>query len=298
MKTTELTAELLHSTPLPVPKEGSKDERGRVLVIAGSIEVPGAALLAATATLRAGAGKLQVATVERAALHLALAVPEALVVGMAETPDGGVDSLAANDRVIACMENVDAVLIGPGMMEGRSATALARAICANAPSRASVVLDAAALCGLGPHALDVRALGGRTVITPHAGEMAQLLGRSRENIESDPLRAAEDAADLLNAVVVMKGARTHVLGPAKKAWTYKGGGVGLATSGSGDVLAGLIAGLLARGADPALAALWGVYLHGEAGRRLGERVGPLGYLARDLAAEAPTIMRDVGRLTM
>ena len=289
----ELTPGLLRSLPLPLPKEGSKDDRGRVLVIAGSVEVPGAALLAATATLHAGAGKLQIATVERAALRLAFAIPEALVIGLAETADGGVDHEAAAEKIAGSAERADAILIGPGMTEGAGTAALTEALCAGASPTTSFVLDAAALCKLKPCARSVRALGGRAVITPHAGEMAQLLGRSREDVEADPIRAAEEAADLLNAVVVMKGAQSHIVEAGEKIWRYKGGGIGLATSGSGDVLAGLIAGLLARGAEPAQAALWGVYLHGEAGRRLGERSGPVGYLARDLSAEAPALLRDI-----
>ena len=131
------------------------------------------------------------------------------------------------------------------------------------------------------------------VITPHAGEMAQLLDKSRDEIEADPLAAARIASDLLGAVVVMKGAESHIVGPDGDAWLFKGGGVGLATSGSGDVLAGLIAGLLARGADPARAALWGVFLHGEAGRRLGQRQGRLGFLAREIAAEVPMLLQEL-----
>jgi ADP-dependent NAD(P)H-hydrate dehydratase len=292
MKPDELTAGLLRRMPLPWPEAGSKDERGSVLVIAGSAEVPGAALLAATAALRAGAGKLQVATVNSAALPLAVAVPEAMVIGLAETHDGGIDHHAATGRTTASAKKVDAVLIGPGMTEGEPTTALTAALCSDKAS-ASFILDAAALCGLRPHADAVRSLRKRAVITPHAGEMAQFLNRSRDEIEADPLRAARSASDLLDAVVVMKGAQSYIVAPDGKAWLFKGGGVGLATSGSGDVLAGLIVGLLARGADPHQAALWGVYLHGEAGRILGEKVGPLGYLARDLATEVPTMMRDL-----
>lgn len=292
MTPVELTADLLRTMPLPQPEAGSKDARGSVLVIAGSVEIPGAAVLTATATLRAGAGKLQVATVRSAALHIAIAVPEAMVLGLAETPDGGVDHHAAKDRMAACVTKADAIVIGPGMTEGEQTTALTAALC-GAASAAAFVLDAASLCDLRPHAEAVRRLKGRLVITPHAGEMAQLLEKSRDEIEGDPLGAARAAADLLEAVVVMKGSQSHIVGPDGTAWLFQGGGVGLATSGSGDVLAGLIAGLLARGAEPAQAALWGVLLHGEAGRILGERLGPLGYLARDLAAEVPAIMRDL-----
>ena len=291
MKTIDLTADVLRDLPLPLPKEGSKDDRGKVLVVAGSAEIPGAALLAATAALRAGAGKLQIATVRSAALHLGLAIPEAMVIGLRETPEGGIDPDAAKSRLADTAAKVDAVLIGPGMAEGDTTAALTEGLCRNAAPSVSFTLDAAALCDLQPHAEAVRSLGGRAVITPHAGEMARLLGRSREEIEDDPLRAALEASALLNAVVVMKGARTHVVDSKERAWLFHGGGVGLATSGSGDVLAGLIAGLLARGADPTGAALWGVYLHGEAGRSLGLKFGRIGYLARDLAAEAPMILR-------
>ena len=112
-----ITSEFLSRIPLPQPSEdGDKDQRGRVLVIAGSASVPGAALLAATAALRAGAGKLQIATCQSIATHLGLAVPEALVLGLPETPAGEIDPKAAvllRERVARC----DAVLIGPGMLD-------------------------------------------------------------------------------------------------------------------------------------------------------------------------------------
>lgn len=157
----------------------------------------------------------------------------------------------------------------------------------------SFALDAASLIDLQLHADVVRACEGRLVITPHAGEMAQLLDRSREDVEADPLGAARAASDLLRAVVVMKGAKTHVVDPDGGAWLFEGGGVGLATSGSGDTLAGILAGLLARGASPSQAALWAVFLHGEAGSRLARSQGTIGFLARELAAEIPAILRDL-----
>lgn len=293
MKPIELTADLLRTLPLPQPVGGSKDARGGVLVIAGSVEVPGAALLAANATIRAGAGRVQIATVQSVALHLAMAVPEAMVIGLAETPDGGIDQHSSIPRLKPKIGKVDALTIGAGMTEGEATTALAVELCRASPA-SNFVLDAAALHDLGAHAEVIRACEGRVVITPHAGEMAQLLDKSRDEIERDPFDAARSASELLGAVVVMKGAETHIVAPDGDAWLFKGGGVGLATSGSGDVLAGVITGLLARGTQPTQAALWGVFLHGEAGRRLGDREGPLGFLARDLAAEIPPLMRDLG----
>jgi NAD(P)H-hydrate repair Nnr-like enzyme with NAD(P)H-hydrate dehydratase domain len=97
---------------------------------------------------------------------------------------------------------------------------------------------------------------------------------------------------MLRAVVIMKGAESWVVAPDGTHWHYDGGGVGLATSGSGDALAGLVTGILARGADPVTAALWGVYLHGEAGARLARSIGPVGFLAREISGEVPRILRE------
>lgn len=135
------------------------------------------------------------------------------------------------------------------------------------------MLDAGALIHLATLQEPLRRHGGRIVITPHAGEMAALLGISRDAVVAEPLGAARQAVALLQVVVVLKGGQTHVITPQGGAWTYAAGRIGLATSGSGDTLAGVIVGLLARGAPPLQAALWGVLLHGEAGNRLAKKLG-------------------------
>lgn len=288
-----LTADSLKAFPLPMPHEGSKDERGSALVLGGSRSVPGAALLAGVAALRAGAGKLKIATVESRAAGMGLAVPEAMVVGLPETPEGGVDGERAKDCLLKVTKGCDGLLIGPGLVEDGPTTKLAVELLEALPD-ASFILDAAAICGLAPHAGDVCRHGERVVITPHAGEMAQLLDRSREAVEADPLDAALAAANLLHAVVVMKGAQTWIVDPQGARWLYEGGGVGLATSGSGDALAGIVVGLLARGLAPLAAALWGVFLHGEAGKRLAASIGPVGFLAREIPGEVPRLLRETG----
>ena len=277
---------------LPQPQDGSKDERGCVLAVVGSVEVPGAALLTGTAALRAGAGRLQIATVGSVAAMLGLMIPEALVVGLPENPEGGIAAEPAATVLRSRAEACDALVIGPGLKQDRSTFQLTVELLSSASS-SRFVLDAASLCDLRNCAAAVRACGERVVITPHAGEMAQILGRSRDSIEADPLEAAHTAAELLQAVVVMKGAQTEVVDPHGGAWHYAGGGVGLAASGSGDVLAGIVVGLLARGASPVQAALWSVFLHGEAGTRLARSCGPLGFLARELPGEVPRILADV-----
>jgi hydroxyethylthiazole kinase-like uncharacterized protein yjeF len=258
-------------------------------VVAGSASVPGAALLAAVAALRAGAGRLRIATVASAAAGMGLMVPEAMVVGLPETEDGAVDVAQAAASLRTLADGCDAVLIGPGML-GEAPTAALTVELLGAD--ASFILDATALSELRARAGAVRARAGRAVVTPHAGEMARLLDRRREAVEADPLEAARAAAELLGSVVVMKGASTWIVEPQGGRWLYAGGGIGLATSGSGDVLAGLIVGLLARGLPPISAALWGVFLHGEAGRRLAGAIGPVGFLARELSGVVPELMRE------
>jgi hydroxyethylthiazole kinase-like uncharacterized protein yjeF len=289
----ELTREVLRGMPLPQPEPdaGSKDARGGVLVVAGSRELPGAALLAATAVLRAGAGRLRVATGRSLALALGLAMPEAMVIGLPETARGGLRPGAGRlltSRAAACQS----LLIGPGLNGDAGTRDVLRTLLIAHPDK-PVILDAGALADLGAHRSILEKRSAPVLLTPHAGEMARLLGRDRSAIEEDPLMAAREAAQAFRATVIMKGARTHVVSPQGEAWLHEGGHVGLATSGSGDVLAGILAGLLARGAEAAAAALWGVHLHGEAGCRLAEEEGPLGFLARDLPAQIPRLMTEL-----
>lgn len=295
-----VTAELLRGMPLPQPDgDGDKETRGRALVVAGSVPVPGGALLAGIGVLRAGAGKLQIATVASVTPHLGLALPEALVAGLRETPEGGIAAQSAQalaERASRC----DTVLIGPGMMDEPATAALTADLLTRLDSGDAgprFVLDAGALAGLGRDPAPIHRHEGRVVVTPHAGEMAGLLGCPRERVDADPLGSARQAAAMLKAVVALKGGCTRIVAPDGRAWAYRDGTVGLATSGSGDTLAGIVTGLLARGASPEQAAIWGVYLHGEAGNRLSRRIGPLGFLARELLAEIPAVMASLAEGT-
>jgi NAD(P)H-hydrate repair Nnr-like enzyme with NAD(P)H-hydrate dehydratase domain len=128
--------------------------------------------------------------------------------------------------------------------------------------------------------------------------MAHLTGRDKAAIESDPREAATEAARRWNAVVALKGATTWIARPDGELWRHDGGNVGLAVSGSGDTLAGIIVGLAARGAPLEQAAAWGVALHARAGERLAQRVGTIGYLARELADEVPALMRALGGVSV
>ncbi|WP_075293206.1 NAD(P)H-hydrate dehydratase [Pararhizobium arenae] len=287
---TPIDAHLLANLPLPLPAEGGKEERGRVCLVGGSREVPGAILLGALGALRAGAGKLQIATVESRAAALAIAMPEALVIGFPETSAGGLDS-----RRFASMasrwSSSHAVLVGPGMVEECDSHEILKCILDNC-GEAVIVVDAGALPQITDLGVRLHRLAGRVIITPHSGEMANLLGVQKEVVEADPTSAALSLTEKFGLVVIMKGSKTVVTAP-EGMWRYEGGGVGLATSGSGDVLAGVVAGLAARGAKPVVAAIWGVFLHGEAGCQLSIKVGPLGFLAREIPDLVPKLMSEV-----
>lgn len=281
---------LLRNWPLPMPgHEGDKEERGRVLIIAGSREMPGALILAAKAALNAGAGKLAVATAASVARLCAAMLPEARVIELPETDAGGIAS-SAIERVLELLRTADATLIGPGMQDERAIADLSAALIEHSSSGVSMVLDAAAMGLVHGAAPAVRRFSTPSILTPHAGELAHLTGMRKEQIQAQPAQTALDAAQQWNAIVVLKGATTFVAAPDGSLWRHTGGNVGLATSGSGDTLAGIIAGLAARGASIEQAAVWGVALHARAGERLAERAGPLGYLARDLSAEVPGLM--------
>jgi hydroxyethylthiazole kinase-like uncharacterized protein yjeF len=265
-----------------------------VLIVGGASEMPGAIILAATAALRAGAGKLQIATCRSIVQVVAATVPEARVFALPETRAGAIAASAAAE-IATRAEEVQSVLIGPGMIDEKAVARLMKNVLPRI-KRATVILDAAALsCFEGSPQL-LGKLDFKAVLTPHAGEMAKLLGVSKDSITREPQATARQAATSLRAVFALKGAETFITGPGNsKTYCNRAGNVGLATSGSGDVLSGIIAGLAARGAPPLQAAVWGVYLHARAGERTAKRMGRLGYLARELSSEVPALMSELDR---
>lgn len=289
-----ITPALLRRYPLPrLDEDGDKNDRGTVLVVGGSRETPGALRLAGVAALRAGAGRLRLATCASVAPSLGIAVPEARVVPLRESRDGVIHTGAA-EALAEHVDRANAILVGPGMFDQDEAADFTRRLLERV-SDATVIVDTAALVALASTPDVLHRFGGRAIVTPHAGELAGLMGWEKEKITADPLAAVKTAADQLRCVVVLKGADTVVAAPDGEAFRYAAGRVGLATSGSGDVLAGIIAGLAARGADPLRAALWGVAIHGEAGNVLAEKIAPTGFLAGELADEVPGVMARFSR---
>jgi hydroxyethylthiazole kinase-like uncharacterized protein yjeF len=217
-------------------------------------------------------------------------MPEARVIGHSETDDGCIseDGIAP---LIRWAKAAQAVAVGCGMQSGppleRFLSALLRC-----GASCPLVLDAVVLDCLAPLEHEVRDWGGGTNLLPHSREMARLLDRDRDGIEADPAAAVREAAERFDAVALVKGECSYIAAPGGRTFRLEGGGVGLATSGSGDVMAGIVGGLAARGAEPLTALLWGAWLHAEAGRILTKQVGRIGFLARQLPDLIPALLPD------
>lgn len=270
----------------PLPDAGSdKDERGRLVVVAGAGETPGAALLAVEGAFRVGAGKVHLQTVASRAGALAVAAPELMVTGLAED-DGGSVAPGEASRVVECAAG-GVVLLGPGFTDTDAAADLVGAVVAEAEG--TVVLDALATAYVTGRHEEVAALDVPVVLTVNPGELACCLEVEEDEVERDLASYAARLAARTRATVLC-GGEVKVVASGSEVWRVDVGNPGLGTAGSGDVQAGIVAGLLARGAEPAQAAVWAAWLHGTAGDRLAERVGTVGYLARELPGELPGLL--------
>ncbi|MEU1606942.1 NAD(P)H-hydrate dehydratase [Micromonospora matsumotoense] len=280
-----ITPGLLRDWALPVPT-GGKDNRGTVLVVGGSRFTPGAVLLAGVAALRAGAGVLQLAAAESTAAALSIQVPEAMVVGLPETDDGAVAG-DPGDRLGDLVGQADVVTVGPGLNDIDQTRALLRLVLSAAGPRTALVFDAYALGALSHEPDLLVGADRRVVLTPNLTEARHLLGRDPgDDLDAD----SRELARRYEAVVSLYG---HIATPDGQGWREESGDAGLGTSGSGDVRAGLLAGLLSRGAEPAQAACWAAWVHAVSGQRLVPRFGRIGFLARELLDEIPHTIATV-----
>ena len=273
-----VTPALLRGWGLPDPGE-SKKARGDVIVVGGSRRSPGAVLLAGEAALRVGAGRVALAVPRSLDAHLGVALPEAGVFALPKHA-----GKAFGENLAGRVGSADAVLVGPGFDDPDETRATLRAV-AETGARC-MVLDAFAL-GVLP-GVDRSDLPDSLILSPNKDEAGILLGRP---IDDDDAADVREIARRWRAVVNCYGLVAH---PDGRAWRVPDGGGGLGTSGSGDVLAGAIAGFAARGVEPERAAVWGAWTHARAGDRLSEDPG-LGFLARELARELTPTIRDTLR---
>ena len=280
-----VTPELLREWPLPAPG-GSKQDRGHVLVIGGAARTPGAVALAGLASLRVGAGRIQLALASSVAPAVAATFPEAGVVGLPETASGTVRGQEAAATCAELVSQADVVLVGPGLDDAEEAHTLLEGLLPHIDPDTSLVLDAYALGVLADFRDDLARRQGHVVLTPNGAELGRLLGRECEPELSDVAEVADSYTSSVTASAM-------VADPEGRSWRVPSGHPGLATAGSGDVLAGLVVGLLGRSADPAQAACWGTYLHSMAGERLASTVGEVGFLARELVDQVPAVLAEL-----
>jgi NAD(P)H-hydrate epimerase len=273
------------------PVASNKGTFGRVLVVAGSRQFVGAARLAAEACYRAGAGLVTIACPAEVQAAVAPALPEATYLLI-----GNGDDRAA---IAEALDRADVLLIGPGLGQAPATRALVGDLLHAVPdSVRGCVVDADALNALAQSESWSDRMSARCVLTPHPGEMSRLLRTSVDDVQADRLHVALRAADAWGQTVVLKGAHSIVASPGGRALISPHANSLLATAGTGDVLAGVIAGLMAQGGEPSDAAACGVYLHGMAAEELKGDLGDRGMLASDLLAVIPRVIRIVreGRL--
>jgi ADP-dependent NAD(P)H-hydrate dehydratase / NAD(P)H-hydrate epimerase len=264
----------------------TKFTSGEVLVIGGSRGLTGAVSMASAAAIRAGAGYATVAVPADLEPIFEIKLTEVMSRGFG----GAAGRLASADAdaILAAAERARAVVLGPGLGRDDDSLALARDLATRIP--APLVIDAD---GLNAHAERLGALGGRdapAILTPHAGELGRLLGRASSEIAEHRLGSAREAAERSGSTVVLKGDDTIIAGGEGLA-VSRGGAPALATAGTGDVLAGVLAALLARGLEPFAAACAGVHAHQRAGRIAAERVGAAeSVIATDVIAALPAAL--------
>lgn len=276
----------------PRPEHAHKGDFGRVLVIAGSTEYPGAAILTALGAMRAGAGVVRVAVAASVATRLAGIVPELTWMVLDEEAPGLI-APSGWRRVTTEASGYDAVVIGPGL--GRQPAMQRRARRLVASLGVPAVIDADGLNALAEGGRWWTGLRAPLVLTPHPGEFARLTGADAPPRDDDAARsrAASDAALRWRQVVVLKGASTIVAGPDGELLRSDVRSPALATAGTGDVLAGTTGAFLAGGLTPIAAAGCAVAIHGAAGLLAEDRIGRAGVMARDVAALLPEAMEQL-----
>ena len=277
---------------LPVRRpDGHKGTFGRVLIVAGSIGMTGAAILCCRAALRAGAGLVHLAGPASLNPIFETALPEVITVPLAD--EDGLLADIEDARLQEAMERADVIAVGPGLSRDPTTLDAVRAIVDRFPG--PMVVDADGLHALSGHEDVLARLAGRVILTPHPGELGALIGEAPDEIDAARREHARRFATKHGVVVVLKGRPTAIGLPSGNVYLNPTGNDGLATGGSGDVLTGLIAGFAAGGASLADAAVVGAYVHGLAAEVYARDRAPRSLVPSDLLDLIPEVLREVGR---
>jgi hydroxyethylthiazole kinase-like uncharacterized protein yjeF len=291
---TELMTDQWAKATLPKrPSDANKGSFGRVLVVAGSINYIGAAHLACSGATRVGAGLVTLATARSLLPILAAKLTEVTYLPLPES-DSGTISAEAAEIIGAQFDRYNVLLLGCGIGQGPPVTELVNNIILSRQDiLPSLIIDADALNTLAQIPHWWRQLSGDAILTPHPGEMARLTGLSVAEVQSDRVSIARRVAQEWQKTVVLKGAYSVIASARGEIKISPVAHPGLASAGTGDVLAGTIAGLAAQGLSLFDAVALGVYLHGRAGEAAGDRLGDTGMVASDLLPELPLVIKKI-----
>ncbi len=281
--------EILQTLPL-LRQDMHKGDGGRVLLVAGSKGMPGAAVMTASSSFRIGAGLVYAAVPEGVRRFFQKRLMEGVLVPLSEAAKDHL-TLSELPEILRAARGKNVAAVGPGIgldpETGEMVRSLIRKI------RIPVVLDADGINHLARDLDSLKKARAAVILTPHPGEMARLTGLSGSELKTRRIDVARKFAGEFGVILVLKGARTVIAEPEGRAWINPTGNPGMATAGTGDVLTGMIAGLIAQGMKPLQAALLGVYLHGCCGDRAASRLGERSLLSRDLIREIPKVLKTV-----
>lgn len=267
-----------------------KGDYGSVYIVAGSTGMTGAAMLTCEAVLRSGAGLVKVAIPQSLNNIMEIRLTEAITVPLPELKKGVV-GISDIEKIMKTMSRSDAVAVGPGSGQSRELEEVLRNIFES--STTPIVLDADALNSLANRKELLKLLKSPAVLTPHPMEMSRLTEVPVEDIQKNRVEVAREFAKKWNVIIVLKGARTVVAAPSGETFINTTGNPGMATAGSGDVLTGIITGLIAQGIDPVQATAAAVYIHGLAGDKAAAEIGEYGLMAGDIINYLPYALKEI-----
>lgn len=285
-----LTDNLIKSYLSHRAPDAHKGTTGHLLVVAGSPGKTGAAAMTSVAALRSGAGLVTLGIAESLNAVLESHILEAMTAPLPETQPGILGE-SAFDSVNNCMEGKKSVAFGPGLGQAEETISLVHKIVESSPI--PLVIDADGLNNLAGNTQILKNARAPIVLTPHPGEMARLANTTTGAIQQDRIRCTRDFATAYNVHVVLKGAHTVIAHPDGQVFINPTGNAGMASGGMGDVLTGIIAGLITQGMSPQRACRVGVYLHGAAADSLAQNLGPYGYLAGDVMEAIPGAIKKI-----
>ena len=285
-----LTRERIQSCLTPRMPDAHKGTTGHLLVVAGSPGKSGAAAMTSIAALRSGAGLVTLGIAETLNAVLESQVLEAMTAPLPETQPGVLGE-SAFDTIKNLMAGKKCVAIGPGLGQAEKTRKLVHKIVKS--SSIPLVVDADGLNNLAGRAQILKSAKAPVILTPHPGEMARLMDTGIGAVQHDRIKCARDFAAGFNVHVILKGAGTVIAHPDGRVFINPTGNAGMASGGMGDVLTGIIAGLITQGLSPEDACRAGVYLHGAAADSLVETIGPYGYLAGDVMGAIPGEIKKI-----